>query len=95
MIHVSLITPMGMVFEGQVESLIAPGCEGFLGVLPGHAPIAVALRKGPLTIKQGGKERCYVLNGGILEVNKKTGVLILCDEAAEIEDSAENKSLRT
>ncbi len=83
MIHVSLITPMGMVFEGEVDSLMAPGCEGFFGVLPGHAPMAVALRKGPLTIKQERKERRYALNGGILEVNKKTGVLILCDEASE------------
>lgn len=83
MMHVSLITPMGRVFEGQVESLIAPGTEGFFGVLSGHAPMAAALTKGPLTIKQGGKEKCYALPGGILEINKRKDVLILCDEAVE------------
>lgn len=79
----SIITPQGQVFADQVTSLIAPGAAGFLGILAGHAPCAVSLQKGPLTVKKKDVEHFYAIGPGILEVDGLSHVLILCGHALE------------
>lgn len=78
----SIITPTGKVFEGPIESLVAPGLGGSLGVLAGHAPVVVTLKVGPLKIRYADVERYYAISTGTLEVSKQ-GTLILTDSAAE------------
>ncbi len=79
----SIVTPNGQVFADQVTSLIAPGIAGFLGVLAGHAPCVVFLKKGPLTIKKKDVERFYAIGPGVLEVDGPSHVIILCGYAAQ------------
>ena len=43
---VSLVTPDGPVFEGEVEMLIVPGAAGEIGVLARHAPLIAMLKAG-------------------------------------------------
>ena len=43
---VSLVTPDGPVFEGEVEMLIVPGADGEIGVLARHAPLIAMLKAG-------------------------------------------------
>lgn len=81
--QLSIITPNGKVFNGQVESIVATGLAGSLGVLAGHAPMVVALKNGPLKFKSGGGERCLTVGSGILEVTARDGVMVLCDFAVE------------
>ena len=40
----SLVTPDGPVFEGEVEMLIVPGADGEIGVLARHAPLIAMLK---------------------------------------------------
>jgi F-type H+-transporting ATPase subunit epsilon len=42
----SLVTPEGAAFEGEVEMLIVPGAAGEIGVLARHAPLVATLRAG-------------------------------------------------
>ena len=42
----SLVTPDGAAFEGEVEMLIVPGDSGEIGVLARHAPLVAMLRAG-------------------------------------------------
>jgi F-type H+-transporting ATPase subunit epsilon len=42
----SLVTPEGAAFEGEVEMLIVPGDAGEIGVLARHAPLVAMLRAG-------------------------------------------------
>ncbi len=81
--QLSIITPGGKVFDGLVESLVAPGSEGFLGIWANHAPMAVALRPGPLTLKKDEETRYFAVSSGILEVDRQRNVLVLCDDAVE------------
>ncbi len=81
--QLSIITPNGKAFEGPVESLIAPGQEGSFGVLANHAPMVAALTQGALSLKKEGVAGYYTIGPGILEVDHRTNVLILCDDARE------------
>ena len=83
MYRLSIITPSGKVFEEEIDSLQLPGVEGSFGVLKNHIPIVTLLKKGLVTIKQQNQSKYFSINSGILEVNAKTDVLLLADEAVE------------
>ena len=42
----SLVTPEGPAFEGEVEMLVVPGAAGEIGVLARHAPLVATLKAG-------------------------------------------------
>ena len=71
-LHCSVLTPEGPYFEGEVASVTAPGADGQMGVLKGHAPLVTSLGFGPLYIRkeQGAKPEAYFLVGGFMEVYK-------------------------
>ena len=75
-----IITPEQVVFRGEVESLVAPAAEGYLGVLPRHAPLLAGLAVGEARVKSGGEERSFAVAGGFLEVRRE-GVTLLPDTA--------------
>jgi F-type H+-transporting ATPase subunit epsilon len=47
---VSLVTPEGAAFEGEVEMLVVPGAAGEIGVLARHAPLVAMLNAGSTRI---------------------------------------------
>jgi F-type H+-transporting ATPase subunit epsilon len=48
--EVEILTPDEEVYKGEVDSIIAPGLDGYLGILNNHAPLIASLQKGRLTI---------------------------------------------
>ena len=77
----SIITPEGKKFDGLIESVIAPGVEGFFEILNDHAPYLASLKKGMVTLKQKGQRSYFAIGSGVLEVNLKHEVLLLSDFA--------------
>lgn len=70
MFKLSVVTPEKIVFEQDVRSIVAPGSEGYLGVLTDHAPLITALIPGILTVTDNaGDEVDYSVSGGFLEVS--------------------------
>lgn len=67
--HVRVVSPETVVFEGEASSLVAPAWDGQVGVLPGHAPMMALLGMGVLDIDLpgGGSHRFHVA-GGVLKV---------------------------
>ena len=88
---ITIVTPLGKMFEGPCASLVAPGHEGLFGVLAKHAPMVIRLVKGIIQLKQEGKDHFFTLNSGILEVNEKGEVLILADHAVPSQNLEEAK----
>jgi F-type H+-transporting ATPase subunit epsilon len=81
MFKLSVVTPEKIVYEDQVTSIIAPGSEGYLGIMSNHAPIITALQPGKLSIKDsGGKEITIAVSSGFLE-NSNNETTILADSA--------------
>ena len=81
--RLQLINQTGIVFDGDVESLIAPGTEGYLGVLAHHAPLLTGLLPGSVTFRTAAGEKTERrITGGFLEVSKNQAV-ILADDVAD------------
>jgi F-type H+-transporting ATPase subunit epsilon len=49
--RLSVVTPEGTKFEGDVEIVTAPGAAGDLAALPNHAPLLTTLRPGLVIAK--------------------------------------------
>lgn len=76
----------GTVFDGETESLIARGRDGFFGILANHAPLIASLDPGKLVVRgAGGQEEVLFCAGGILEVARNK-VRILADACECPED---------
>ncbi|HQH72869.1 MAG TPA: ATP synthase F1 subunit epsilon [bacterium] len=72
-----IITHEETVFEGDVESLIAPGALGSLGILAHHAPLLTTLTEGKMTIRDAqGRPHLFRVKGGILEVSRNHAVVL-------------------
>ena len=66
MLTVSVISPEKVLFEGQASGVVAPGFDGELGILPGHAPLMTVLGKG--TLRLDGTSQSFRVEGGFLQV---------------------------
>mgnify|MGYP006270484853 CR=1 FL=1 len=85
-IHCDIVSAEEAIYSGLVESLVATGDAGELGINYGHAPLLTALRPGPVRIvTQKGEEEVYYVSGGFLEVQPGV-VTILADTALRADD---------
>ena len=87
-----IVTAERIVYSEDVSVLVAPGSDGELGVLPGHAPLLTTLAPGEIKVTRDGEESFMVVSGGFLEVlgNKVTILANTAEHADEIdEDRAE------
>lgn len=82
-----IVTPERQVFSEQVDSVVCPGIEGELGILPHHAPLLTTLGIGELRIRRGGEEEYFALAGGFLQVRPDKVVVMAetADMASEID----------
>jgi F-type H+-transporting ATPase subunit epsilon len=85
-IHCDIVSAEQEIFSGLVESLVATGSLGELGINYGHAPLLTDLVPGPIRIvKQNGEEEVYYVSGGFLEVQPGV-VSVLADTAIRADD---------
>ena len=75
-----ITTPMRLVVSETVDEVVAPGVEGYFGVLPGHAPFLTTLGIGVLTYRIGREEFHLSMVRGFAEV-RNDKVIILADSA--------------
>lgn len=84
--RVELLTPEKTILDAEVSAIVAPGTEGFLGVLANHAPLITGLDPGPLTLTYpGGRKEVFSLGGGFLEVSHNHA-MVLADSAERPEE---------
>jgi len=76
---VGIYSPEQTIYSGEVVSLIAPSVEGYLGILAEHAPLAVKLSSGKITLRfPSGDIRVIDVSGpGFLEVARNQATLLL------------------
>jgi F-type H+-transporting ATPase subunit epsilon len=84
-LHLEVITPERRVYEDDVDMVIAPGSEGYLGILPHHAPLLTALGPGEFRVKKGGVEEVLAVFGGFMDV-RGDRVVVLTEEAEAAEE---------
>ena len=81
----SLVTPDGAAFEGEVEMLIVPGDAGEIGVLARHAPLVAMLKAGSTRIyrdRASGDTLEFATGPGFFKVEQDRA-LALVDDAVD------------
>jgi F-type H+-transporting ATPase subunit epsilon len=76
--HLTVLTPERPVLDEDVVSIVAPGAQGYLGVLAHHAPLITSLVPGKLSVREGTgeQERTFAISGGFLEVSENTATIL-------------------
>ncbi len=80
--QLEVATPERLFVNEQVSEAELPGKEGYMGILPGHAPLLSMLGEGTLTYKSGAGEHKLKINGGFVEIFEDH-VRVLADNAEE------------
>ena len=84
--QLELVTPDRVLLSAPVRSVRAPGVEGSLGVLAGHAPLMTALTVGLIKVEhENGDVELIATSGGFMEVNSSK-VTILADTAERADE---------
>jgi F-type H+-transporting ATPase subunit epsilon len=88
-IELQVVTPERHVLSEEVESVEMPGKDGYLGILPGHAPLLTEMGVGILTYRKGSESRSLTVMGGYAEVlPNRVIVLAEASERTEQIDTA-------
>ena len=91
-----IVTAERLVSSDEIDTLVVPGREGELTVLPNHAPLLTILNPGELRIIKESQEDQVVITGGFMEVlgNKVTILADSAEFAEEIDVERAEEDLR-
>lgn len=86
-LSIEIVTHDGIAYQSEADGLVAPGVDGYFGLLPRHAPMIAELGIGDLRVRHGTEWEHFALAGGILHI-RDGNVVIMADtieKAAEID----------
>ena len=83
-VELEIVTPERLVVKDRAEEIQIPGRNGYLGVLPGHAPLITELAVGEITYTNAGVSTRLAVAWGFAEVlGDKVTILAETAELAE------------
>ena len=96
----SLVTPDGPAFEGEVEMIVVPGAAGEIGVLARHAPLIATLKAGSTRVylnRDTDEIREFATGAGFFKVEQDRAIALVDDAipANEIDDARAREQLET
>ena len=87
-----ILTPEASLLDEDVNSLVIPGSDGYMGILPKHAPLIAALAPGIVRIRRlGGEEAFFVVGRGAASVERDVATILaetVIPAVSEVEASA-------
>jgi F-type H+-transporting ATPase subunit epsilon len=83
--QLEIVTPEKLVVKGSAEEAQIPGLNGYLGILPGHAPLITELAVGAITYRTRGETHTLSVAWGFVEVLPDK-VTILAEAAERPQD---------
>ena len=66
--QLEIVTPSRLLVKDAAEEAQIPGVTGYLGILPGHAPLITELGVGEITYKASGATHTLSVAWGFMEV---------------------------
>jgi F-type H+-transporting ATPase subunit epsilon len=94
--QLEIVTPEKLVVKDSAEEVQIPGRNGYLGVLPGHAPLITELGAGEISYRSRGQLHRFSLAWGFAEVlpDRVTVLAETVERADEIDVSRAQQSLK-
>lgn len=96
MLRLEIVTPEQKAYAEDVDSVVIPGVEGELGVLPMHVPLMTQLLPGELRVMKNGQELRLAVGEGFVEISADK-VAVLTDMAlreSDIDADAAEEAVR-
>jgi F-type H+-transporting ATPase subunit epsilon len=92
--QLEIVTPEKKVVDTSAEEAQIPGKNGYLGILPGHAPLITELAVGEITFRAGAEEQRLAVAWGFAEVlpDKVTILAETAERPSEIDVERARKS---
>src|SRR5215469_240636 len=89
-----IVTPERLVAQGTAEEIQIPGKNGYLGILPGHAPLLTELGVGEISYRSGRDSGHLAVAWGFAEVlpHKVTILAETAERAEEIDVARAERS---
>ncbi len=86
-ISLKVVTPEREIVSLDVDEVTLPSVDGYMGVLPGHAPLLARLDVGEVTYRSGREQSYFAVSGGIAEVLGGSVQILAetCEAADEID----------
>lgn len=84
-LELQIVTPERHVLQETVQTVEIPGKEGYLGILPGHAPLITELGIGVLSYRKDSETRFLSVINGYAEVLPHR-VIVLAEVAERAEE---------
>ncbi len=81
MLKLTIVTPKGTQFSGDVDYVVVDGNAGQMGILENHVPTIVPVKEGFLKRVIRGEEFYFYLSGAILELNHNV-ITVIAQEAS-------------
>ena len=84
-ISFDLVSPENLIFNDEVGTIIVPGKDGDLGVLPGHTLVMSSLRPGRVMVYSEDKNlvKSFFVSGGFAEINPEK-CIVLAERVVEL-----------
>jgi F-type H+-transporting ATPase subunit epsilon len=91
-LQLEIVTPERSVLTEQVDEVVMPSLDGYLGVLPGHAPLLAQLGVGEVSYRVGQQRRYLAISGGYAEVQR--GSVSVLARTAELSEEIDLERAR-
>ena len=93
--QLEIVTPEKMVVRDNAESIQIPGLNGYLGILPGHAPLITELGAGEIIYLTNGQSHRFAVAWGFAEVlpDRVTVLAETVERAGEIDVARAQRAL--
>ena len=85
-IDLQILTPAGEFLHEQVEAVEMTTTSGQIGVLPGHAPLIVALEIGPISVLRNGTRHWWFSGGGTARITPERVSMLLLGIVSHLDD---------
>ncbi len=83
--ELQIVTPERLVLREEVHEAQIPGKNGYMGVLPGHAPLLSELRVGEVSYRRANRWGYLAVCWGFVEVLSNR-VIVLAETAERAEE---------
>ncbi|MBP5186811.1 MAG: ATP synthase F1 subunit epsilon [Clostridiales bacterium] len=75
-----VVNPYEVFYEGRIERIVIPTLDGQYGIMPGHAPLVIAVTPGIARFECDGESQTFAISEGFAEIGQHA-VIIVCNAA--------------
>lgn len=82
-VKIEIITPEGIAFNGEADTVVLPTDRGQIGILPGHIPLITTTAPGDVVLISGESRESLAVDQGFAKIRGDT-ISLITEAAIEV-----------